>query len=107
MAKPVSTCEEKLKALRLPESKEAKIVYFLWLDDQIMELWSDYLTLSALTGYDPSNDEYLQRKILSKLALIDYFEMYLEALRMHIDYNEIDSWIVENNYTKKVIYNRI
>ena len=41
-----------------------------------------------------------------KLELVDYFELYLDALRLHITYDEIDAWASKNNYWKRYIYNR-
>ena len=50
--------------------------------------------------------EPLREKMEKKLILVDYFEMYLDALRLHITYDEIDAWASKNNYWKKYIYNR-
>ena len=97
--------EAKLRLLPLPKSKKDKIVYFLWLDDQIMELWSDYLNMKCFFG-DNTDDEALREKIDKKLLLVDHFEMYLDALRLHVTYDEIDAWAANNNYYKKFIYNR-
>jgi hypothetical protein len=97
--------EAKLKLLTLPESKSEKIVYFLWLDDQVMELWSEYLNMKCFFSSDEEDPE-LRAKMEKKLLLVDYFEMYLDALRLHITYEEIDAWASKNNYWKRYIYNR-
>lgn len=98
--------EAKLRLLPLPESKSAKIVYFLWLDDQVMELWSEYLNMKCFFGDNTEEDAKHIQKMDKKLMLVDYFEMYLDALRLHITYDEIDSWTIKNNYWKRYIYNR-
>lgn len=98
--------QEALKRLPLPELKSHKIIYFLWLDDQVMELWSEYLNMKCYSGDDPEEYERIQSKIEDKLLLIDHFEMYLDALRLHLTYTEIDKWTIKNNYYKKHIYNR-
>jgi len=98
--------EAKLRTLELPVSRSEKIVYFLWLDDQVMELWSEYLNMKCFFGDNAHTDKSIQEKIDKKLLLIDYFEMYLDALRLHITYDEIDKWTIDNNYWKRFIYNR-
>ena len=98
--------EARLRCLPLPEAQEDKIVYFLWLDDQVMELWSEYLNMKCFFGDNLETDKTIQEKIDKKLQLIDHFEMYLDALRLHVTYNEIDKWTLDNNYWKRYIYNR-
>tara|TARA_A100001391_G_scaffold134305_1_gene93192 strand:- start:116 stop:442 length:327 start_codon:yes stop_codon:yes gene_type:complete len=97
--------EAELRLIPLPKSKSDKIVYFLWLDDQVMELWSEYLNMKCYFGNNIET-EPLREKMEKKLILVDYFEMYLDALRLHITYDEIDAWASKNNYWKKYIYNR-
>ena len=98
--------EAKLRLIPLPESQADKIVYFLWLDDQVMEIWSEYLNMKCFFGDNSEEDKKLQEKINKKLQLVDHFEMYLDALRMHLTYDEIDAWTLKNNYWKRFIYNR-
>ena len=98
--------EAKLRLIPLPESKADKIVYFLWLDDQVMEIWSEYLNMKCFFSDDSEEDEKLRVKMNKKLELVDYFELYLDALRLHITYDEIDAWASKNNYWKRYIYNR-
>jgi hypothetical protein len=98
--------EAKLRELPLPESKSDKIVYFLWLDDQVMELWSEYLNMKCFFGDNTEAEKSIQDKMNKKLQLVDYFEMYLDALRLYITYDEIDKWTMKNNYWKRYIYNR-
>ena len=100
-------CDDALRQLPLPETKSQKIIYFLWLDDQIMQLWSDYLILKAQYEITTTPNQEIEKKINSRLELVDYFEMYLQAIRLHVTLNEIDDWIIKNKYWKKVIYNRI
>jgi len=98
--------EQKLRLIPLPESKGDKIVYFLWLDDQVMEIWSEYLNMKCFFGDNSQEDKTLQEKMNKKLTLVDHFELYLDALRLHITYEEIDDWASKNNYWKRYIYNR-
>ena len=98
--------EAKLRLIPLPKGKEEKIIYFLWLDDQVMELWSEYLNMKCFFGDNTEAEQEIQKKIDKKLVLVDYFEMYLDALRLHITYDEIDAWTLKNNYWKRYIYNR-
>ena len=98
--------EAKLRLLDLPESKADKIIYFLWLDDQVMEIWSEYLNMKCFLADNSTQDKQHQEKMNKKLLLVDHFEMYLDALRLHITYDEIDAWTLKNNYWKRYIYNR-
>jgi hypothetical protein len=98
--------EEKIRRLSLPESTDDKIVYFLWLDDQVMELWAEYLTMKCQAGVIEPIDLSLNDRMNSKLELIEYFEMYLDAIRLHVTYNQIDEWVTTHDYSKKFIYNR-
>tara|TARA_A200000159_G_scaffold164559_1_gene194741 strand:- start:94 stop:417 length:324 start_codon:yes stop_codon:yes gene_type:complete len=98
--------KQAVEALPLPEDKDAKIVYFLWIDRQIMLLWADYLHLKCEIGEVPPYDEKLEHEISEKIKLIDHFEMYLDALRLHITYDEIDKWVEDNEYERTIIYNR-
>jgi len=98
--------EEKIRKLPLPESMEEKIVYFLWLDDQVMELWAEYLTMKCQANNLTPIDLSLNDKMNDKIELIEYFEMYLDAIRLHITYNQIDEWVTLHDHSKKFIYNR-
>ena len=93
-----------IQALPLPDKREDKIVYFLWIDHQIMLLWKDYLDLKCEIDDVPPYDDKLEHEISEKIKLIDHFEMYLDALRLHISYDEIDKWVEENNYKKTALY---
>ena len=98
--------EAKLRLIPLPKSKADKIVYFLWLDDQVMEIWSEYLNMKCFFSNNTQEDKILQEKMNKKLTLVDHFELYLDALRLHITYEEIDAWALKNKYWKRYIYNR-
>ena len=107
MAGRDTSCDDALRQLILPETKGEKIIYFLWLDDQIMQLWSEYLILKAQYEASTTPNQQIEKKINSRLELVDYFEMYLQAIRLYVTLNEIDEWIMKNDYWKKVVYNRI
>ena len=82
--------EAELRLIPLPKSKSDKIVYFLWLDDQVMEIWSEYLNMKCFFSNNTQEDKTLQEKMNKKLTLVDHFELYLDALRLHITYEEIN-----------------
>ena len=105
-SKECPTYKKRLTELQLPESREDKIVYFLWLDDQLLELWAEYLNMKCLFPFSNTRDERQKKQIDDKLLLIEHFEMYLDAIRLHITYEEIEGWARENNYRKKFIFNR-
>ena len=99
--------KKRLTELELPESKEQKIVYFLWLDDQLMELWAEDLNMKCLFPFNDTRTDKEKKQIDDKLLLIEHFELYIDAVRLHVTYEEIEEWTRENNYKKKFIFNRI
>jgi hypothetical protein len=105
--KSCPTYQKKIKQLKLPKTKEEKIIYFLWLDDQLMELWADYLNMKCLYPFSDTRDEKESKQIEDKLLLIEHFEMYIDAVNLHITYREIEQWTRDNNYKKTFIFNRI
>lgn len=77
-------------------TKEEKMLYFLWLDEQVMNYWSLYLDLKMSL---PDNDFWPHEdieKLNTYLELIEYFEEYQKEITSEYTYDEIDSFVKDN-----------
>jgi len=81
---------------KLNIKKKNKILYFLWLDDQIMHYWSVYVDLKFPMEESVVIDEETEQKIDSCLETIDYFEKHQVAVKQGITYQEIDRFVQDN-----------
>ena len=81
---------------KLSINKKNRILYFLWLDDQIMHYWSIYVDLKFPPEETITIDKETQKKIDSCLSTIDYFENHQRAIKQGITYQEIDHFVQEN-----------
>ena len=77
-------------------TKQQKMIYFLWLDEQVMHYWSLYLDLKmSLPDDDIWSKEDIE-KLSSYLELIEYFEEYQKEITSEYSYNEIDTFVRSN-----------
>ena len=70
-------------------TKEEKMLYFLWLDEQVMNYWSLYLDLKMSL---PDNDFWPHEdieKLNTYLELIEYFEEYQKEITSEYTYDEM------------------
>ena len=89
--------EKKTNSLINPDwSKKQKILYFLWLDDQVMTYWSLYLDMKCgLPMHDFWTEEDME-KLDGYLQTIEYFESYQSELILEYTYEEIDEFVKNN-----------
>ena len=77
-------------------TKEQKMLYFLWLDEQVMNYWSLYLDLKmSLSDDDFWSHEDIE-KLNTYLELIEYFEEYQKEITSQYTYDEIDNFVKDN-----------
>lgn len=73
-------------------TKKEKLVYFLWLDEQVMNYWSYYLDLK----FSLPNDEPWPKPVIQKLneylEAIEYFEKFQKEISKEFKYREIDQF---------------
>jgi len=86
--------QKKTNSLINPEwSKQQKILYFLWLDDQVMTYWSLYLDMKCdLPIHDFWTKEDME-KLDGYLQIIEHFEKYQGELILEHTYEEIDEFV--------------
>ena len=77
-------------------SKQQKILYFLWLDEQVMSYWSLYLDLKMSLPDDQFWAKEDIKRLNSYLELIEYFETYQKEITQQFNYNQIDQFVKEH-----------
>jgi len=75
-------------------TKEKKIIYLIWLDRTVLELWSGYLDI--WTDNKLSFDEK-ETKTKEKKLLIDHFETICDQIMSEVSYAEVDKFRVDNS----------
>ena len=69
--------------------KEKKYKYYFWLDEMIMDLWSEYI------------DYIIDQKPLelceNKLKLIEFYQSEIDNLAKDISFQEAVEWAEKNN----------
>ena len=86
-------------------TKAQKILYFLWLDEQIMGYWSQYVELKFSYGDDTKIPTEVNQKLDELLSVIDHFESYQDVLRRGLTYAEVNKFVRDNpELCKKYMY---
>ena len=83
-------------------SKEAMILYYLFIDEQLLCAWWDYLDIWDRTHDDQivENSEY-REKIMQTMEVVEYWEDILDDLKKHITYEDIEDYVRDNPNVKK------
>jgi len=85
-------------------SKEAMILYYLFIDEQLLCAWWDYLDAwhleKELDELWHQNEE-LRKKMRQTMESVEYWEDILDQLKKHITYEEIEDYLRENPQVKK------
>ena len=71
------------------EEKQKKIKYYFWLDEMIMDLWSEYLDLLI--------DNHPLETCDNKLKMIDFYQDQVNELNKEFSHGEAYEWW-KNNY---------
>ncbi len=84
-------------------SQEAMILYYLFVDEQLLCAWWDYLDLwheeREYEEYD--SDHELRNSMQEIMNAVEYWEDILDQLKKHISYEDIENYIKENPHVKK------
>ena len=67
-------------------TREEKLNYYFWLDDLIMQHWSEYLDLKL----DEENDHKAEAR--AKLDLIDFYQTILDDVGKEFSFEELNDW---------------
>lgn len=84
-------------------TKEAMILYYLFVDEQLLCAWWDYLDYwHEEREYDDYiNDHVLRKKMEETMEYVEYWEDILDQLKKHISYEDIEEYIANNPHVKK------
>jgi len=74
-------------------TKRQKILYFLWLDDQVMTYWSKYLDLKHSLPCDDFWSKESIKELDDCLVIIEHFEKYQQEISSEYSYEEIDEFV--------------
>ena len=86
-------------------TKKQKILYFLWLDDQVMMYWAQYVELKFEHGENVDPPEHVKVKLSELLETIDHFETHQDILKKEITYADVDKFVrAHPQLCKKYLY---
>ena len=83
---------------------EQAILYYLFIDDQLLCAWWDYLDywndykLIDDTAYDDPEFVKKQRAIMD---VVDYWEAILDQLKLIVSYQDIEDYLRENPHVAR------
>ena len=75
-------------------TKDKKILYLIWLDRTVLELWSDYLDIwtNSSLSFDEKEDKTKEKK-----SLIDHFEKICDQIMAEVSYEEVNNFRANNS----------
>ena len=86
-------------------TKKQKILYFLWLDDQVMMYWAQYVELKFQYGKEVEPPDDIKIRLAELLNTIDHFETHQDVLKKELSYAEVDKFVRANpQLCKKYLY---
>lgn len=71
------------------DDKEKKYKYYFWLDEMIMDLWSEYIDLII--------DEKPLELCENKMKLIEFYQAEIQTLSKEISFQDAHSWAKQND----------
>ena len=89
-------------------SKEQAVLYYLFIDEQLMCAWWDYLDAWELVK-DSKLAESTEFRIKMKqtMSAVEYWEEILDELKKIITYEDIEEYVSANpNITKSYLFSR-
>ena len=83
-------------------TKEQAILYYLFIDDQLMCAWWDYLDAwEKVKDNNVSENTKFREKVMQTMAVVEYWENILDQLKKLISYEDIEDYIREHPQIKK------
>ena len=83
-------------------SKEQAILYYLFIDDQLMCAWWDYLDAwEQVRDNNLAEDTKFRDKVMQTMAVVEYWEDILDQLKKLISYQDIEDYIRQHPEIKK------
>ena len=83
-------------------SKEQAILYYLFIDEQLMCAWWDYLDVwDEVKDSNLAESTEFREKMMQTMAAVEYWEEILDQLKKIISYEDIEKYVTENPHIKK------
>jgi len=89
-------------------NKEQAILYYLFIDDQLLCAWWDYLDVwHEIKEEQVAESSEFRDKMMQTMSAVEYWEDILDQLKKIITYEDIENYIRENpNVTKSYLFVR-
>lgn len=89
-------------------TKEQAILYYLFVDDQLMCAWWDYLDVwEEVRESNLSESSEYRNKVMQTMSAVEYWEEILDQLKDVISYEDIEDYVSANpNVTKSYLFSR-
>ena len=89
-------------------TKEQAILYYLFIDDQLLCAWWDYLEIwEEVKDSNLSESTEYREKVMQTMSAVEYWEEILDQLKKIISYEDIEDYISNNpNVTKSYLFSR-
>lgn len=89
-------------------TKEQAILYYLFVDDQLLCAWWDYLDVWDLVkNTESEQSKEFRDRIIQTMSAVDYWEDILFQLKKIITYDDIEEYIKQNpQITKSYLFSR-
>tara|TARA_Y100000004_G_scaffold178331_1_gene220810 strand:- start:380 stop:685 length:306 start_codon:yes stop_codon:yes gene_type:complete len=89
-------------------SKEQAVLYYLFIDDQLMCAWWDYLEIwEEVRDSNLAESTEYREKVMQTMSAVEYWEEILDQLKKIITYEDIEDYISANpNVTKSYLFSR-
>tara|TARA_B100000287_G_scaffold409395_1_gene436704 strand:+ start:419 stop:727 length:309 start_codon:yes stop_codon:yes gene_type:complete len=84
-------------------SKEQAIMYYLFVDEQLLCAWWDYLDCWNYkdSQLDFENSPELKKKMDEIMKVVNYWECILDQLKCVITYQDIEEYVTNNPHVTK------
>ena len=83
-------------------TKEQMIHYYLFVDEQLLCAWWDYLDYwNKIREEDSVEDVAIKAKMNETMEAVDYWEAILDQLKEKITYEDIEDYLVDNPQIEK------
>ena len=84
-------------------SKEGMILYYLFIDEQLLCAWWDYLdywNAQIERDEDMKSDEFM-KKLANTMKYVEYWEDILDQLKEQVTFQDIEEYLRANPNIKK------
>tara|TARA_R100001510_G_C7459822_1_gene80832 strand:- start:210 stop:515 length:306 start_codon:yes stop_codon:yes gene_type:complete len=83
-------------------SKEQAILYYLFIDDQLLCAWWDYLDIwEVVKDSNLAESTEFRDKMMQTMAAVEYWEEILDQLKKIVTYEDIEEYVRTNPEIKK------